>query len=92
MTRSDRQSEPRVPANDNGRAGGEPLDPRIGRIAEAAYLRPAPENRAPIREVGPWMMVPLWLLIAANFWFGIDTSLTLDTATRGAEVLMGVGP
>tara|TARA_B100000614_G_scaffold258771_1_gene281929 strand:+ start:1752 stop:1898 length:147 start_codon:yes stop_codon:yes gene_type:complete len=24
-----------VPANDNGRAGGEPLDPRIGRIAEA---------------------------------------------------------
>lgn len=35
MTRSDRQLEPRVPANDNGRAGGEPLDPRIGRIAEA---------------------------------------------------------
>lgn len=63
----------------------------IGRIVEAAYLRPAPENRAPIREVGPWMMVPLWILIAANFWFGIDTSLTLETATRGAEVLMGVG-
>ncbi|MEX0915945.1 MAG: proton-conducting transporter membrane subunit, partial [Wenzhouxiangellaceae bacterium] len=62
----------------------------IGRIVEAAYLRPAPEDRAPVREVGPWMMLPLWLLIAANFWFGIDTSLTLDTATRGAEVLMGV--
>lgn len=35
MKRSDRQSEPRAPANDNGRAGDKPLDPRICRIAEA---------------------------------------------------------
>lgn len=63
----------------------------IGRIAEAAYLRPAPENRKPVREVGPWLLVPMWILVLANFWFGIDTSLTLDTATRGAEVLIGGG-
>jgi hypothetical protein len=35
MKRSDRQSEPKVPANDNGRGSGESLDPRIRRIAEA---------------------------------------------------------
>lgn len=35
MKRSDRQSEPKAPANDNGRTGGEALDPRICRIAEA---------------------------------------------------------
>ncbi|WP_137391937.1 hypothetical protein [Rhodoligotrophos defluvii] len=35
MKRSDRQSEPKVPANDNSRESGEPLDPRILRIAEA---------------------------------------------------------
>ncbi|MDT8409640.1 MAG: monovalent cation/H+ antiporter subunit D family protein [Wenzhouxiangellaceae bacterium] len=64
----------------------------IGRIAEAAYLRPAPENRPAIGEVGPGLMIPLWILIAANFYFGIDTSLTLGVATRGAEVLMGTGP
>lgn len=35
MKKSDRQSEPKVPANDNGRARDQPLDPRIRRIAEA---------------------------------------------------------
>jgi len=35
MERSDRPAEPLVPANDNGRARAEPLDPRIRRIAEA---------------------------------------------------------
>jgi len=64
----------------------------IGRIVEAAYLRPAPAGRTPVREVGPWLLVPMWTLIAANFWFGIDTDLTLGTATRGAEVLVGGTP
>jgi len=64
----------------------------IGRIAEAAYLKPAPEGRAPVREVGPWLLVPMWILIAANFYFGTDTDLTLGTATRGAEVLLGIDP
>ncbi|MBL29349.1 MAG: hypothetical protein CMM50_17600 [Rhodospirillaceae bacterium] len=35
MKRSDRQSEAKAPANDNGQAGGEPFDPRIRRVAEA---------------------------------------------------------
>ena len=64
----------------------------LGRIIEAAYLKPSPEGRAPVREVGPWLLLPMWILVIANFWFGIDTSLTLSTATRGAEVLLGVGP
>jgi len=64
----------------------------IGRIAEAAYLRPAPEGRKPVTEVGLWLQIPMWILIAANFWFGVDTDLTLGTATRGAEVLLGLAP
>ena len=64
----------------------------IGRIVEAAYLRPPPEGRQPVREVGPWLLVPMWILVLANFWFGIDTDLTLGTATRGAEVLLGGAP
>lgn len=35
MKKSDRQTEPKVPANDNGPAKGELLDPRIRRVAEA---------------------------------------------------------
>lgn len=64
----------------------------LGRVIEAAYLKPAPEGRAPVTEVGPWLLLPMWILIAANFWFGIDTDLTLGTATRGAQVLLGGAP
>lgn len=64
----------------------------LGRIIEAAYLKPSPEGRAPVREVGPWLLLPMWILVIANFWFGIDSSLTLGTAIRGAEVLLGAGP
>lgn len=35
MKQTDRLSERKVPANDNGTASSEPLDPRIRRIAEA---------------------------------------------------------
>lgn len=63
----------------------------LGRIIEAAYLKPSPAGRAPVREVGPWLLLPMWVLVIANFWFGIDTDLTLGTAIRGAEVLLGVG-
>ncbi|GAB4174926.1 MAG: monovalent cation/H+ antiporter subunit D family protein [Wenzhouxiangellaceae bacterium] len=64
----------------------------LGRIIEAAWLRPAPEGRGPVREVGLWMQLPLWLLVIANFWFGIDTTMTLGTATQGAALLIGSPP
>ena len=66
----------------------------IWRVVEIAYLQPAPKNLdknvdlSQRREVGLSMLIPLWILIAANFYFGIDTSLTLGVATTGAEVLM----
>jgi len=64
----------------------------IGKIAEAAWLKPAPEGRAPVREASPALLLPIWLLVAANFYFGIDTRLTVDVARRGAEMLLGVSP
>lgn len=64
----------------------------IGRVAEAAYLKPAPERKTPVREAPLALLAPMYVLIAANFWFGIDTRLTLDIATRGAEVLVGGAP
>lgn len=64
----------------------------IGKIAEAAWLRPAPESQEPVREAPLSLLVPMWLLVAANFYFGIDTRLTADVARRGAEVLLGLSP
>jgi multicomponent Na+:H+ antiporter subunit D len=64
----------------------------IGRVAEAAYLKPAPERKEPVREAPLGMLIPMYILIAANFWFGIDTRLTMDVATHGAELLVGGTP
>ena len=35
------------------------------------------------------MLLPLWLLVAASVYFGLDTSLTLGTAERAAALLLG---
>lgn len=35
VKRCDQRAGPKVPANDNGRTAGKPLDPRIRRVAEA---------------------------------------------------------
>jgi len=62
----------------------------IWRVIESAYFRePAADSEA--REA-PWsMLVPLWLLIAANLYLGIDTRFTVPYAARAAADLMGVG-
>ncbi len=63
----------------------------VWRIVEIAYFRPA---RAEIRhasEAPAVMLVPTWILIAANVYFGIDTSLTSGIARRAAESFLGTG-
>ena len=65
-----------------------------GRIIEVAYFRdPAPDSiQSHAREAPLMMLVPVWILIAANIFFGINTDLTVDVASRAAAVLLGVGP
>jgi hypothetical protein len=35
------------------------------------------------------MLIPVWLLIGANFYVGIDASLIIGMAQQGADILMG---
>jgi len=37
------------------------------------------------------MLVPTWILVLANIWFGINPHLTVGTAGRAAAMLMGLG-
>lgn len=64
----------------------------IWRVVEAAYFRPPPEGAATAAEAPLSMLIPTWFLILANFYFGIDTTLTVGVAQRAAESLMGVSP
>lgn len=61
----------------------------IGRILEAAYFQKLPESLDPskIKEV-PWLMLaPMWVLVIANIYFGIDTHLTTEAASSASEWL-----
>ncbi len=63
----------------------------IWRVVEVAYLRPPPDH-IEAKEAPLTMLVPTWVLIAASFYFGIDTSLTVGVAQGAAEFLLGGRP
>ena len=62
----------------------------IWRVVEAAYLEDAPEG-VTASEAPAAMLIPTWILIGANIYFGIDASLTTRVAGEAARVLLGVG-
>jgi multicomponent Na+:H+ antiporter subunit D len=61
----------------------------IGRILEAAYFQDLPESRDPdsVKEVSLLMLAPMWILVAANVYYGVDTTLTTDAARSASELL-----
>ena len=63
----------------------------VGRIVELMLLRePAEEGpyAIPAKDAPLSMLVPMWLLVAANIYFGLHTELTGGLASRAAEALM----
>ena len=64
----------------------------VWKLVEAAYFEDAPEGAAPVSEAPLSMLVPTWILILANVYFGIDTSLTLGVAEKAAMALFGGAP
>ena len=59
------------------------------RVIEVAYFRDRPAGAAAIGEAPLAMLVPMWALVGANVYFGIDTDLTVGTARAAATILMG---
>ncbi|MDK1023468.1 MAG: monovalent cation/H+ antiporter subunit D family protein [Gammaproteobacteria bacterium] len=64
----------------------------IWRIVEAAYFQlPAPGN-AEVREAPLSLLIPTWMLVVANIYFGLDTRLTVGISESIAKMLFGVEP
>ncbi|MDP3514657.1 MAG: monovalent cation/H+ antiporter subunit D family protein [Sulfuritalea sp.] len=61
----------------------------VWRFVEVAYFRAPPAGHVARKEAPLAMLIPAWLLIAATIWFGLDTSVTVDTALDAARQLMG---
>lgn len=62
----------------------------VWRVIEVAYFQPAPEG-APSGEAPLVMMLPMWVIVLANFYFGVDTRVSVDVASKAAAFLLGAG-
>ena len=63
----------------------------VWRLVEVAYFERRAEGAGEVREAPLSMLVPIWLLVFANLYFGIDTDLSVGSARRAAALLMGGG-
>lgn len=61
----------------------------VWRLVETAYFKPAPEG-SDKQEAPLMILIPVWLLVAANFYFGIDTDVTVGATELAAQSLFGV--
>ena len=65
----------------------------VGRMIETACFRRAPTGTPErVREVPSIALAPVWLLAAANLYFGLDTRLTAGVSIQIARDLYGLAP
>jgi len=59
----------------------------MGKIVEALYFKPATEKNIAVKEAPLLLLVPTWVLVIANIYFGLNTELTVGVAERAVQVL-----
>lgn len=64
----------------------------VWRIVETAYFKPALAGRETIKEAPLSFLVPIWTLVLANIYFGVDTRLSVQVAQAASRSLFGVSP
>lgn len=64
----------------------------VGRVVEQAYLRPPQAGGEWATEAPLTLLVPTWVLAAANLYFGIDGYHTAALAEQAAASLTGISP
>ena len=64
----------------------------VWRFVEVAYFREPPEAVGARREMPRSMLAAAWIAIAASIYFGLDSSVTLGSATFAVQALIGTQP
>jgi multicomponent Na+:H+ antiporter subunit D len=64
----------------------------MGKLIEALYFRPITDAGKEVTEAPILLLVPTWILVFANIYFGLDTALTVGVAEKAAAILGGVSP
>ncbi|WP_068546984.1 monovalent cation/H+ antiporter subunit D family protein [Thalassotalea crassostreae] len=61
----------------------------VWRIVEVAYFKEPLDKNAPVKEAPLSFIIPIWTLVIANIYFGIDTRLSVQVAEAAAQSLFG---
>ena len=64
----------------------------VWRIVEAAYFQEPLAGREQVKDVPLDFLIPVWILVLANIYFGVDTRLSVQVAQAAAQSLFGLGP
>ena len=60
----------------------------IWKLIEIMYFKPAStESQADIKEAPLSLLIPMWILVLANIYFGLATDITVGVASQAAEQL-----
>ncbi|PCI65741.1 MAG: cation:proton antiporter [Gammaproteobacteria bacterium] len=62
----------------------------VWRIVEMAYFKPSLATHANVKEAPISFLIPIWILVFANIYFGIDTRLGVQVAQAASESLFAV--
>ena len=60
----------------------------IWRVIEAAWFEERPASAVTVREAPLALLIPTWFVVALNFYFGLDTRLTVGASMAAAEALL----
>jgi multicomponent Na+:H+ antiporter subunit D len=60
----------------------------VGRVIEAVWFREPSQTAAAATEAPLAMLIPIWVLVAATVYFGLDTELTAGIAGKAATALL----
>ena len=63
----------------------------IWRVIETAYFNPQHEIEHAIEEAPLSLLLPMWILVGANIYFGVNASAPIEMAQKAAGVLIGGG-
>ena len=63
----------------------------IWKLVEAAYFKEPQAAPAAVREAPLSMLIPVWVLAAANLYFGLHTEISVGVAQQATAQLLGGG-
>jgi len=64
----------------------------LWKVVEAAYFKTSAADAEPVKEAPALILIPMWILVLANLYFGVDTRLSVDVAQAAANSLFGIAP